>query len=114
MNNKTTAPLARLTAERSRIRRQCRQQEQELDQDWEYIQQHAGSLLLSGLASVLLSGFGSKEKEEEDTQEGRKSSPNPFSGIEAMLPVIWEIAKPLLISWGMSKIRTWIQNFMQK
>ena len=48
MNNQQT-PLEKLISDKERIQRQCKRQEQKLNEDFSYIQENAGSLLLSGL-----------------------------------------------------------------
>lgn len=52
MNNRQT-PLEKLISDKERIQRQCKRQEQKLNEDFSYIQENAGSLLLSGLSSLL-------------------------------------------------------------
>ena len=52
MNNQQT-PLEKLISDKERIQRQCKRQEQKLNEDFSYIQENAGSLLLSGLSSLL-------------------------------------------------------------
>ena len=49
MNNQQT-PLEKLISDKERIQRQCKRQEQKLNEDFSYIQENAGSLLLSGLS----------------------------------------------------------------
>ena len=53
MNNPQQTPLEKLISDKERIQRQCKRQEQKLNEDFSYIQENAGSLLLSGLSSLL-------------------------------------------------------------
>ena len=49
IQNKPLTPLEKLIFDKEQIRRQCVVQEQKLNDDFLYIQENAGSLLISGL-----------------------------------------------------------------
>ena len=67
MNNQQT-PLEKLISDKERIQRQCKRQEQKLNEDFSYIQENAGSLLLSGLSSLLFPSNKSTTKtNDKDT-----------------------------------------------
>ena len=53
INNNPQTPLEKLISDKRRIKRQCIIQKQKLNDDFSYIQEHAGSLLLSGVTSLL-------------------------------------------------------------
>ncbi len=65
MNNQQT-PLEKLISDKERIQRQCKRQEQKLNEDFSYIQENAGSLLLSGLSSLL--AISQRQKQTTRTQ----------------------------------------------
>lgn len=67
MNNRQT-PLEKLISDKERIQRQCKRQEQKLNEDFSYIQENAGSLLLSGLSSLLFPSNKSTTKQTTRTQ----------------------------------------------
>jgi len=109
-------PLEILLADKEQIRQQCRQQEQKLDQAYAYAQEHVGSLLLSGLFSLLFSNAGESKKRKDVTSSRQLSvakTPAVSLGLsdylkvgQMMLPVIWDIAQPVIIAWGIRKIKT--------
>lgn len=45
MNNRQT-PLEKLISDKERIQRQCKRQEQKLNEDFSYIQENAGSFIV--------------------------------------------------------------------
>ena len=67
MNNQQT-PLEKLISDKERIQRQCKRQEQKLNEDFSYIQENAGSLLLSGLSSLLFPSNKSTTKQTTRAQ----------------------------------------------
>ena len=53
IQNKPLTPLEKLISDKERIRKQCVIQEQKLNDDFSYIQENAGSLLISGFTTLL-------------------------------------------------------------
>ncbi len=51
IQNKPLTPLEKLISDKERIRKQCVIQEQKLNDDFSYIQENAGSLLISGFTN---------------------------------------------------------------
>ena len=70
MNNQQT-PLEKLISDKERIQRQCKRQEQKLNEDFSYIQENAGSLLLSGLSSLLFPSNKSTTKTNDKNTASR-------------------------------------------
>lgn len=62
INNNPQTPLEKLISDKRRIKRQCIIQKQKLNDDFSYIQEHAGSLLLSGVTSLLFPNSKSEKK----------------------------------------------------
>ena len=116
MDNPQQTPLERLISERHRIQQECAVQEQKLNADFSYIQENAGTLLLSGLSTLLLPNTKAKSKEAENNQPAQASDiPSMSLGLadylsvaQGLLPVAWEVARPLLTAWGIQKVQTWI------
>jgi len=112
MNSKPQTPLEKLTAEKKRIRQLTQEQEIKLNAHIVYVQQNAGSLLLSFVSSMLFAPPAKKENKEASTQsEGQAETTTTeslsFSDFipvgKLLLPVAWDIAKPILLSWGIKK-----------
>ena len=62
INNNPQTPLEKLISDKRRIKRQCIIQKQKLNDDFSYIQEHAGSLLLSGVTSLLFPNSKSEKR----------------------------------------------------
>lgn len=114
MNNLQT-PLEKLISEKQRIQQQCVLQEQKLNDEFLYIQDNAGNLLLSGVSALLFPGTKTKSK-TTDTNLPATAEASPVSlgfaeylaVVQNLLPVAWDVVRPLLITWGMRKAQTWI------
>ena len=96
MNNQQT-PLEKLISDKERIQRQCKRQEQKLNEDFSYIQENAGSLLLSGLSSLLFPSNKSTTKTNDK-----------------MIPIAWDLAQPFIMTWGIKKAKKWFSNLLFK
>lgn len=116
MNNPRQTPLEKLISDRRRIQQDCMVQEEKLNADFSYIQENAGPLLLSGLSALLF--HSPKTSHQETTEKGQVSSSETMpvslgisdylSVAQSLLPVAWEVARPLLTAWGIRKAQTWI------
>lgn len=115
---KQPTPLERLQAEKASLQNACKQQEQKLNESFQFLQDNAGSVLLSGLSSLLFPGNkASKGKTNDVSQSSEtKTSSNPvqttpigisdyLSIAKGMIPVAWEIAQPFIMSWGIKKLK---------
>ena len=101
-------PLEKLQANKQRLQTACDEQEKKINATFSYIQENAGSLLLSGVSSLL---FPSKPSNKADskpavTQKDNATNPSPLSTTDilslgkSLLPVAWDIIQPILISWS--------------
>ncbi len=111
-------PREKLQAERLRLQQACVSQEKLLNEDFAYIQEHAGSLLLSGFSALLF--LGSKNRSARETNAPKQavatSSQIPVSlGLsdylavaQSLVPIVWDVVRPLLTAWGIQKIQSWI------
>ena len=68
MNNPQPTPLEKLISDRRRIQQECTIQEQKLNADFSYIQENAGTLLLSGVSALLFPNTKTKSKGTESNQ----------------------------------------------
>ena len=88
MDNPQQTPLEKLISERRRIQQECMVQEQKLNADFSYIQENAGTLLLSGLSTLLLPNTKAKSKETENSQPAQVSDvPSMSLGLADYLSV---------------------------
>ena len=54
MNHPQQTPLEKLLADKQRIQQACLEQENKINKTFTYIQENAGSLLLSGFVIVII------------------------------------------------------------
>ena len=119
MNNRQT-PLEKLISDKERIQRQCKRQEQKLNEDFSYIQENAGSLLLSGLSSLLFPSNKSTTKtNDKNTAPVTAGQPSIALGIsdylsiaKGMIPIAWDLAQPFIMTWGIKKAKKWFSNLL--
>ena len=116
MNNPQQTPLEKLISDRRRIQQECTIQERKLNADFSYIQENAGTLLLSGVSALLLPNTKAKSKGTESNRPAQTPEvPSMSLGFadylsvaQGLLPVAWDVARPLLTAWGIQKVQTWI------
>jgi hypothetical protein len=102
--------------DRRRIQQECTIQEQKLNADFSHIQENAGTLLLSGVSALLFPNTKTKSKGTESNQPVHTSEvPSMSLGFadylsvaQGLLPVAWDVARPLLTAWGIQKVQAWI------
>lgn len=121
MDNQQT-PLEKLISDKERIQGQCKRQEQKLNEDLSYLQENAGSLLLSGLSSLLFPSNKSAAKENDKPATSvTTEAPTIALGIsdylsiaKGMIPIAWDIAQPFIMTWGIKKAKKWFSNLLFK
>lgn len=120
-NNNQPNPLEILISEKEQIRIKCRLQEQKLNDDFSYIQQNSGNLLLSGLSSLLFPSRKSESSSEAAKTESREESPSIILGlsdylsmVKGLLPVVWDIVRPVLITWGIARARSFFFKILHR
>mgnify|MGYP000178748542 CR=1 FL=1 len=120
MNNRQT-PLEKLISDKERIQRQCKRQEQKLNEDFSYIQENAGSLLLSGLSLSFPEQLTSTDKNKRQEHSSRngwttlhrfRGSPDYLSIAKGMIPIAWDLAQPFIMTWGIKKAKKWFSNLL--
>ncbi|MDR2914893.1 MAG: hypothetical protein LBV74_08700 [Tannerella sp.] len=123
--NRPLTPIEQLFADKIDIKAKCRIQEKKLNEDFEYIKDHASGLLLSGISSLLFSSGGSKNKSEKHsvphTGENKHSPDNSplsvsdfLSVAKSMAPVAWDIIQPLILTWGINKAKSLLFGLFSK
>ncbi len=125
IRNRPLTPIEQLFADKIDIKDKCRIQEKKLNDDFEYIKDHASSLLLSGISSLLFSSGSNKNKSEKqplaNTQKNQQASDNSplsisdfLSVAKSMAPVAWDIIQPLILTWGISKAKSLLSGLFSK
>ena len=120
IQNKPLTPLEKLISDKERIRKQCVIQEQKLNDDFSYIQENAGSLLISGFTTLLFPNSKSKKTESTETATTASQPVTPIgfsdylSIAQGLLPVAWDVVRPFLLTWGIRKAQSWFTNFLFK
>ncbi len=116
---KQPTPLEKLQADKILLQEACRKQEQKLGESFSYLQENAGSIVLSGLSLLLFGGNKpSKGKTAGNTAKpaGQKAqnaaTPSAALGMgdylslaKKLTPVLWEIVQPLVVRWGIRKAK---------
>ena len=120
-------PLNKLQAEKRELEALCKKQEERLAVHARYLQDNAGSLLLSGV-SALLSSTGTPKAEKAESAPRPQSfakrpaaapaAPGLPMGLSTLLkvpkmvsigagwmPLAWEVAQPLLITWSIKRVK---------
>ena len=116
----TLTPLERLLHEKQRVTEECELRKIKLNADCAYIQAHAGSLLLSGLSSLLFPGGNKKQEAKAPSSRAATAAGtamplgwSDFLSIgKSLLPVAWEVAQPILMTWGIKKVRNWFSRLL--
>ena len=120
IQNKPLTPLEKLISDKERIRKQCVIQEQKLNDDFSYIQENAGSLLISGFTTLLFPNTKSKKTESTETATTASQPVTPIgfsdylSIAQGLLPVAWDVVHPFLLTWGIRKAQSWFTNLLFK
>ena len=123
--NKFLTPIEQLLADKRIIEVRCGLWEKKLQEDFEYIHHNATSLIFSGLVSLLFSSGQTKKKPAtpsvalvKENQSARNKdllpSPSLFLVAQKMIPVVWEIVQPLLINWGIRKVKSLLLGLFTK
>lgn len=108
--DKQPTALEILRAEKWELKKKYLADEEKLVQNWDYLSNNVGSIffntILSSAKSVIV-GSTDRAKESIPTPFGQ-SSPfqSVFSGLTASLPMLWEIAQPMLLNFAVKKIKS--------
>lgn len=125
LRHKELTPIEKLLAEKIDVERKCHAQKKKLDEDFAYIQNNASGLLLSGLSTLLFPTKNPASKGEKQVAKSGNQSPDSTDNTpttlsdyltigKSLLPVVWEITQPLLITWGISKAKSLLSGLFAK
>ncbi len=124
MKQTQPTPIERLMADKQRLETACRQQEGKINESFTYLQANATSLLLSGLTSLIF-----PTKKTDATQPiaaaTAEEAPKRTEGVglqlsdylsiaKSLMPVAWQIAKPMAINLCIRLIRKKIGKLFTK
>ncbi|MDR0700024.1 MAG: hypothetical protein LBG28_12560 [Tannerella sp.] len=115
---KPLSPVEQLLNDRRNIEAQCRKQEQKLAEDFACLRDNASRLLFPALSSLLFSsgGFGKKTNTDAIGNDNRNRTTTPFATsayfavVRDLLPTVWNIIRPMLITWGINKAKSLIYD----
>ena len=118
-------PIEQLLAKKSIVEAKCDIGVKKLQEDFEYIQNNASSLIFSGLVYLLFPPGNTKKKqvthsdalvkENQSTRNNNLlSSSNLFFVAQKMMPVVWEIVQPMLINCGINKAKSLLLRLFTK
>ena len=109
------APIDKLLADKAHLERIIKVCEQNLGRDFRYIRDNSSSLIISGFTSMLFSSDKLKKGQPALLSGSRKTSADaPLKFVDyvhigaRMLPVVWEIAQPFVLTWGINTAKNWI------
>ena len=112
-NSKLT-PLQALTCEKMRLMKRCDQQEQLIGAHLDYIHQHAGSLMIKGVSSILFPKTVPPKADTTVQNNVDSDLGDYFAQIKGYMPMFWEVVRPLLITWGIGKFRKNLKILLRK
>lgn len=113
----------KLLAEKCQVKARYKELEYQMEEDFQYLQHHGGSMLLSSLTSMIFPKSKEKENHTEHTESSEKSSifslgnlnfSNYLSIGKSLLPVAFSIAQPFLLSWGLGKVQSGLTHTLLK
>ena len=117
-NNQTQTPLERLIADKNRVKQLCEEKGRDINDDIFYVQANAGTLLLSSLSSMLFPSSVGKKVASSGTIEGSDNTQISLMEMlplaKTLFPIAWDVAKPILISWGVKRISNLVVNVLFK
>ncbi|MDR1523750.1 MAG: hypothetical protein LBS79_00645 [Tannerella sp.] len=109
IRNRPLSPIEQLLADKTNIKAMCREQEQKLGEDFAYLRENVSGLLLSGISSLLFSSGKAGKKTDERNESNVPFAASGYLAItKSLLPVIWSIVQPMLITWGINKAKSFI------
>lgn len=122
INNNRLTPLEKLNFDKKRLLLESQNLELKINEDFSFIKKHAGSLVFSGVSSLLFPST-KPHASHEDAKPAEHSSKLPavslgtsdyLSIAKGMLPVAWDITRPLLLTWGIKKVQKWLIHLIFK
>lgn len=113
---KKPTALEKLYADKLNCKHKSQEVQQRLNENFSYIQNNAGRIAFSSVTSLMFPG----KKSEAPNNQTLNVDALPVLALNGlgisdyisigrnMLPHIWAIAKPVLVTWGISKTQSFI------
>lgn len=105
--NKRMTPLEKLHQKQHELRMLHREEQTRITSDWNYIREHSGSLLVSGISYVF---FPRRHKNTDTPNEGKNFWHNvqdnlPFylAIARESLSIMWYLSRPFCLRWLLRK-----------
>lgn len=98
------SPLERLRADKNAIRIQCKENEIKLTENFTFIQANARLLIGEGILSL----FWKSDREDRFSKEKLGVNTSLLSKFSGAPLFVWQIIKPILLSWGVRKSKSWL------
>jgi len=115
-------PIERLISNKSRIKFESKVRENRMNDNFQYLQKNSGKLIVSGVTSAIFPGSKSSE-----TRMSKPSSlPSTLADIalggvstyltagKGIIPMVFNVAKPLLITWGIKGAKKLLKNIFKR
>lgn len=90
------------------MRRLSRIQEKRLTEDWQFIRNNAGRLLISEFRPMFSHVY------RERAWNGNRVGKNNSAGNHEWLSVVWQIARPVVLRWVMGMGWQVVRNMLRK
>ena len=113
------APIEMLLVHKTDLEAKCRIQEKKINENFDIIRANTSGILISGLTSLLFSSGRGRTKNKPAEQaivpvdkNGQSQNnalftvDNIFSVAKNLAPVVWSIMQPILIRWGINKVKS--------
>jgi hypothetical protein len=116
---KPLSPIEQLLADKMKIEMMCHEQEKKLGEDFAYIRNNASGVILSGISSLLFPSKNAGNKTGQTVPDGSSkqnkvplAAPDYIAITKMLWPVAWNIIQPMLITWGISKAKSFISGLI--
>jgi hypothetical protein len=117
-NRPTITPLDKLLADKQRVHLDCDKSSEVLDRDFTFLHENALPILFSSVGYIFFpnkknkAGNGESHSAEKSGVSAHSRIPLGFSDYLSVarnfVPSLWGIARPMIISWGVSKFQKWL------
>ena len=111
--NRPLTPLEKLQSDKLQAKMNGEEAARRLNENFTYIQENGGGLILSSVGSFLLSGIKAGKNEDAGLPAllaGKPGLGDALSIGSAIMPHLWGIARPVLVAWGISKLQSLLLN----
>jgi hypothetical protein len=97
--DKKLSAIEQLLRDKAALEACIKEREKNLDCDINYIRDNIPGLLFSGITSMLMPSSKSKKNKKQSSLSGGLSIG------KQMMPILWEIAQPFILTWGIRKAK---------